>query len=398
MRIWALVKRIMQQMIRDKRTLALLFIAPLLILTLMYFIFNGEAADPKLVVEGIESDFEEKLKDVDIDVIHDEEKVSSSEWDEDIDGIMEKKDDSYILTLKNDDPSVANGLKVRISQAASSYMQQMLVEGQKDLLTNQKQLVEQLQAVLKLLPSEAQEGLDVLDMDSFDASDIEEAKDALDAQKDTDVLDVRYVYGDEETEYFDVLSPLLVGFFVFFFVFLISGIGLLKERTSGTLERLMSTPIQRFEIVFAYLIGFGIFAIIQTVIVVLYSIQVLDMVIIGSVWLVIVINLLLALVALSLGILLSTFAATEFQMVQFIPVVIVPQVFFSGIFPLDQMADWLQGISYVMPIYYGADALQGVMYKGYTFGDIKYDMMALSIFAIVFIVLNIFALRRYRTL
>src|SRR5699024_12270404 len=110
-------------------------------------------------------------------------------------------------------------------------------------------------------------------------------------------------------------------------------------------------PIRRVEIVIAYLIGFGFFAIIQTVIVVLYSINVLDIVIVGSIWNVMLINLLLALVALSLGILLSTFAATEFQMIQFIPVVIVLQVFFSGIFSLNLIADWFHFIYYFFPIY-----------------------------------------------
>src|SRR5699024_9689677 len=103
-------------------------------------------------------------------------------------------------------------------------------------------------------------------------------------------------YGDEETVFFDVLSPILVGYFVFFFTFLISGIGLLKERTSGTLERLMATPIRRGEIVTAYVTGYGIFAVIQTVIVVLFAVYVLDVVMVGSLWSVFVINLLLALV------------------------------------------------------------------------------------------------------
>src|SRR5699024_11316926 len=106
----------------------------------------------------------------------------------------------------------------------------------------------------------------------------------LDELKEKEDIDTTYVYGDEDTEYFDVLSPLLVGFFVFFFVFLISGIGLLKERTSGTLERLMSSPIRRVEIVIAYLIVFGLFAIIKTVIVVSYSINVLSIVMVGCVY------------------------------------------------------------------------------------------------------------------
>jgi ABC-2 type transport system permease protein len=207
-----------------------------------------------------------------------------------------------------------------------------------------------------------------------------------------------YVYGSSETTFFDVLSPVLVGFFVFFFVFLISGIGLLRERTTGTLERLMSTPIRRSEVITGYLAGYGIFAILQTIIVVLYAVNVLDITLAGSIWNVLLINLLLAFVALSLGILLSTFAASEFQMVQFIPLVVIPQIFFAGIFPIEGLADWLQALSKIMPIYYGADALKGVMYRGETFSDVSDDLLALLVFAAVFIILNTLALKKYRRL
>ncbi|MFL6560453.1 MAG: ABC transporter permease, partial [Bacillus sp. (in: firmicutes)] len=163
-------------------------------------------------------------------------------------------------------------------------------------------------------------------------------------------------------------------------------------------ERLMSTPIRRWEIVTAYLVGYGIFAVIQTMIVVFYAINVLDIVLVGSIWNVLLINLVLALVALSLGILLSTFAASEFQMIQFIPIAVIPQIFFAGIFPLEGMADWLQAVAKVIPMYYAGDALKGVMYKGFSLSDISGDLLALVIFAAIFIVLNIFSLKKYRSL
>lgn len=83
-------------------------------------------------------------------------------------------------------------------------------------------------------------------------------------------------------------------------------------------------------------------------------------------------------------------------MVQFIPVVVVPQIFFSGIFPVDRMADWLQDFGRVMPLYYAADALKAVMYQGQGIEAIKWDLFALLVFAAIFIVLNIFALKRHR--
>lgn len=135
----------------------------------------------------------------------------------------------------------------------------------------------------------------------------------------------------------------------FLFVFLISGIALLRERTTGTLERVLSTSIRRSEIVLGYLIGYGIFAIIQTLIIVLFSIYLLNINLAGSLWYVILINICLAITALSMGIFISTFANSEFQMIQFIPLVAVPQVFFSGIFPLENMPDWLGNIGYIFP-------------------------------------------------
>lgn len=167
----------------------------------------------------------------------------------------------------------------------------------------------------------------------------------------------------------------------------------MKERTSGTLERLLATPIKRYEIVAGYVIGYGLFALVQTIIVVLYAVNVLDIVLVGSIWLVLLTNILVALVALSLGTLLSSFATSEFQMVQFIPLVIVPQVFFTGIFPLDGMSDWLQKIGKVMPLYYASDAMNGIMYKGFTFNEISLDLLILLAFAVVFITINIISLK-----
>lgn len=351
MRTWALIKRIIQEMLRDKRTLALLFLAPLLILSLMYFIFNGNSVEPKLAVVNIDKNLVKILEKADINVIEYDQANKETIIKDDLDGLLKIKNDKFELTLQNNDPSTAKALSMKVNQSIS--------------LKIQTQLLKQNAQPVNL----SQEN-----------------------------VDTQYVYGNSKTEYFDVLSPILVGFFVFFFVFLISGIGLLKERTTGTLERLMATPIRRGEIVTAYLIGFGIFAIMQTIIVVFYSINVLDMVMVGSVWNVIVVNLLLALVALSLGTLLSTFASSEFQMVQFIPIVVVPQVFFAGIFPIEGMADWLQAIGKIMPMYYAGDALKSIMYKGQDLSDISEDLLAIAIFAVIFIILNLFALKKYRKL
>lgn len=338
MRMGAIVTRIIQQMKRDKRTLALLFFAPLLVLSLMYFIFNSNEATITLVVSDAPAPLIEKLKNADFSIVVDNHFTKKQLQDKEYDGWLEIEPNSSKLTLLNDDPSQSKALTMQLAQ-----------------------ILQPSQAAMRSLKTD-------------------------------------YVYGDEDTAIFDIFSPMLIGFFVFFFVFLITGIALLKERTSGTLERLLATPIKRSEIVAGYMVGYGLFAFLQTIIIVLFGIYVLDIVHVGSIWLVLLINMVVALVSLSLGALLSSFAASEFQMMQFIPLIIVPQVFFSGIFPLDSMAEWLQSIGRIMPLYYAADALNGVMYKGYAFLDIILNLSILACFAIVFITLNIISLKKYRSL
>ncbi len=128
------------------------------------------------------------------------------------------------------------------------------------------------------------------------------------------------------------MIPILMGFMVFFFVFLISGMALLKERTTGTLDRLLATPVKRSDIVFGYMISYGILAVIQTIVIVVSTIWLLDIEVVGNIINVIIINFLLALVALAFGILLSTLAKSEFQMMQFIPLVVMPQLFSLALF------------------------------------------------------------------
>lgn len=354
MRTIALIKRILLQILRDKRTLALLFIAPLLILTLMDLVFNGKTVNPVLGIENGKKQIIQSLKEADI-VVKNYEGVSNTDevmLKYDLDGLLEVKGEKATLTLLNDNPTVAKNLEMKVRQIFNKRAQ-----------------------------------LQLLDTNNIQRKQLQDA-----------IIQTKYVYGSSDTELFDTFSPMLVGFFVFFFVFLISGIGLLNERTTGTLERLMATPIKRGEIVAAYLIGYGLLAFLQTIVIVLFAIYVLDIVLVGSIWNVILINVIVALVALSLGILLSSFANSEFQMVQFIPLVIVPQIFFSGIFSIEGMVDWLQVFAKFMPLYYAADALKGVMYKGLSLSDISQNLYILLAFAAVFIVCNLFALKKYRKL
>ena len=205
-----------------------------------------------------------------------------------------------------------------------------------------------------------------------------------------------YIYGNKDTTFFTKIVPILMGFFVFFFVFLISGMALLKERTTGTLDRLLATPVKRSDIVFGYILSYGAVAALQTTIIVLSTVWLLKLKVLGSMIDVILVNILFALVALSFGLLLSTLAQSEFQMMQFIPIIIVPQVFFSGIIPLDSMANWIQSIGKFLPLYYAGHALSEIVLQGTSILNLESDLFALLIFLSILTVLNIVGLKRYR--
>ncbi|MFO6540874.1 ABC transporter permease, partial [Bacillus cereus] len=206
--------------------------------------------------------------------------------------------------------------------------------------------------------------------------------------------EVNYLHGSKDFTMFDGLGPVLIGFFTFFFVFILSGVSFVRERLSGTLERLLSTPVRRWEIVAGYIIGFGIFAFIQSIIIVSFSVYILDLYVAGSIWLTLLITCMLSLTALTLGTFLSAYANNEFQMIQFIPLVIVPQIFFSGLFPMESMN--LQMLGKVFPLTYGADAMRQVMIRNQGFTEIALDLTVLLLFAILFAVGNVFALKKHR--
>lgn len=206
-------------------------------------------------------------------------------------------------------------------------------------------------------------------------------------------LDTEYVYGKKDGTIFDNYGGPLIGIIIFFLVFLIAGINFLGERTSGTLEKLLTTPIRRHEIIMGYTFGFSVLAVIQAVIITLFTVYVLNMQIAGSLLLMLLVNLLTAVCALTLGMLLSTAANSEFQMMQFIPLVIVPQILLCGLFPLE--GGW-QTAGYFMPLYYTADALKEIMMRGHGVGYIWPDIAMLCALCLLFMGLNSRLLKKMR--
>jgi ABC-2 type transport system permease protein len=175
------------------------------------------------------------------------------------------------------------------------------------------------------------------------------------------LLTLLYFMYEDVPGVFDRVGLIMLGVFPFVIMFLITSIAMLRERTSGTLERLLTTPLGRLDLLFGYGIAFGLAAAIQATIASSVAYWLFDLDTAGSVGLVVLIAIANAVLGVALGLFCSAFARTEFQAVQFMPVVVVPQILLCGLFVArDQMAGWLQAISDALPMTYAVEALQEV--------------------------------------
>jgi len=187
-----------------------------------------------------------------------------------------------------------------------------------------------------------------------------------------------YRHGGPQFEPLDYVAPALIGAFVFLFVFILTSVAFLRERLSGTLERLQATPISAVEIVLGYMLGFLLFAFLQGAITLLFTVLVLDVHYLGSLASVFLVEALLAVAAVNLGIFFSTFARSEFQVLQFIPLVVVTQVFLGGaVWEVKDMPGWLQPIAWLMPLTHATKALRALMIRGDSLGAVAPYLLAL---------------------
>ncbi|HEX6140135.1 MAG TPA: ABC transporter permease [Candidatus Limnocylindria bacterium] len=210
-------------------------------------------------------------------------------------------------------------------------------------------------------------------------------------------LETSYLFGGPELDTLDLLGGPFIGLVVFFLVYVVTSVSFLRERTLGTLERLMASPLRRSEIVVGYMAGFTLIALVQAVEVLVFSIWLLGLYNAGNLSLIFLIEVLLGLGAINLGIFLSTFARSEFQAVQFIPLVIVPQILLSGVLvPVANEPDWLQVISNLMPLTYAVEGLRAVMLegRGLEHARLLIDLGVLAGFAVLVLLAASTTLRR----
>ena len=366
-RTLAITARLLAQFRHDHRTLGILFVTPLVVLGLFALLFRTDAPLPTVGVVASDGALSEAIVEAlaDSDAI---ETVQAGSADEAEERVREGELDAYVDLPSEPDAEgvvrpevVVEGTDQRLGAIVPAALQRAVVA-----------------ALAELAPSPPP-GAPVSALPSVE-------------------VEVRSIFGgDEELDTLDLFGGPFIGLLIFFLVYVVTSVSFLRERSLGTLERLMASPLRRTEIVVGYMLGFTIVALVQAAEVLGFGLVVLDLYNAGSVWLIFGIEVLLAVGAVNLGIFLSTFARNEFQAVQFIPLVVVPQVLLSGLLvPIDAEPEWLQWISNALPLTYAVDALREVMLRGADLATaaIQLDVTVLAGFCVLVIVAAAATLRR----
>ena len=331
-----IVRRIIRQVVNDKRSVALILIAPLFIFTLIYFLLGNSDYQPKIGENGLPPQLVDKIRGQDV-TVHDLGVGEGKQQvkDRKIDAFLYKDGAKTVLLFETND-AVKTGVV------------------QKDITA----------AMKSLSPGS--------------------------------VMQIDFVYGKSDESMFDSLGYIMLGIISFFLIFILAGISFVRERTNQTMERLMMTPVRRWQVVLGYTLGFGFFAALQSIVLLCFVKWVLQMAIKGSIVSAGVVMILLAMSAVCIGAFVSIFSNNEFQIMQFIPIIVIPQIFFSGIISLDTLPYHLGLLAKIMPVFYASDALKTIAVRGGSLLDVLPDITALLIFILIFFVLNTLALKKYR--
>jgi ABC-2 type transport system permease protein len=203
-----------------------------------------------------------------------------------------------------------------------------------------------------------------------------------------------WMFDDLPGDTFDQVGPALLAMFPFIVMFLVTSVTTLRERSGGTLERLLSMPMGKLDFLFGYAIAFGLVAAVQSAAAVALSVGLLGLSIEGPVWLLTVVAVADAVLGSALGLFVSAFARTEFQAVQFMPAVVIPQILLCGLFvPRAALPDGLEAISDVLPLSYAVDAMEHLAISTST-GEVWADLAVVAAYAVAGLALGAGTLRR----
>lgn len=376
-RTFAITRRIAQQLRRDHRTVALLFVAPVVIVTLLGWVMRDQTPSPTRVT-----------------VVNEAAVVGA------------------MVRTRIEAAATAAGMVVDPVERDRAMARDAIAAGDLDLAvvipaSFPQDMAAQAPRLTVITPGvvPGDDASHLSQLASALAGSLQEAGSVPTIERET-------VFGAPGADFLDAFAPALVSFVVFFLLFILTGISFLRERIGGTLERLLGTPIRRGEIIAGYSLGFGALATLQVAVILAVTLGSLVIPPVGplpeirlglgvansgSVLLAFVVTTLLALAAVNLGILVSTFARTEFQVLQFIPIVLVPQVLLAGIFwPITSLPEVLEVVARLLPMTYGLEGLREVLVKGAGLESsvLRFDIGVLLGITLVLMVLATRTIRR----
>ena len=363
-RAFAITKRVFRGLRHDRRTVALIVIAPLLAMFIFGIAFSGNVTDVNVTIvnlddgplsEAIISNLDENTLTISY-MDNEDDALASVESGQAWAAIVFPQDFTMNVMAKLQGNPSAGDTAIRINADKSNVNIATAVT------------VSVTDAMMTLL-SESGRELPISIEDSP-------------------------VYG-EGAEFIDFFVPGVMAFAVFLLTTLLTLLSFVGERTSGTLERLRASPMRDSEIVTGYAMAFGIIGMLQASLLLIVATLVFKIIIVGNPFLAYVIVALLAIVRVSLGILLSSAAKREAQAVQFLPLIILPTFLLAGIFwPVEAIPSILRPLSYLIPPTYAVEAMRSVILRGWGLADIWLEIVALLGFALVFLVLSVRSLQR----
>jgi len=349
-RVGVVALRVIRQLKRDRRTIGLIVFAPIVLMTLFGYALSGDMSGVALgLVDGgghaVLRAHIESIKD--FDILH----LGSQSDAERL--IEEGRLDGAVILRPGEVQILLDASSLQISGAISAAVQ----AGAARELSGQEAASPRLGAESSIV--------------------------------------TRYIFG-YDLEMMDTVGPAILGLVVFFFTFINAAIAFIRERSQGTLEKFMVSPLSRVEMISGYVLGFSLFTLLQSTTTLSVVTLGFGVPLQGSALTALAVVLLLGAGALVLGSFFSNFARSEFQVVQFIPLIITPQIVLCGIWwPLQSVPEFIRPFSYMLPLTYAAHALRAVMLKGAGVADILYpDLLALGIFFLIFFAAATLMLRR----
>jgi ABC-2 type transport system permease protein len=370
-RIAALAARIIRQFLRDRRTLVLILVVPVVVMALFSYLLKAEAQPFRVAVIAAGPD-DRMIGDLLRELLIQNAKVEIKE-------VAEPEITAALKDGRIQGAIMIRGAGVDQLKAGQQVGLELFLEGSDPLVS--RDFVRELQRIQRPL-LDAIRGL--LFLSDADAQLIAPPN-----------LSVRFLYGGEQFTETDFLAPMAMAFIAFFFVFILTGVSFLRERTSGTMERLMASPMTRLEIICGYMFGFLLFVLAQTGVIIFFILYVIKIHYLGHLANILIVELILVIGAANMGILFSSFAKNEFQVAQFIPLVILPQVLLSGVlWSIESMPKALQYLAYALPLTYANLALRSLMIKGFSLAQVLPELLVLLAFALLMVLGSILSMRR----